>query len=60
MTPNNELRKLYKAVAEQIEIAKKYQQEFIKGRYSMLNVKIGNHFLGNKKQYQKEENKSME
>ena len=54
MTPNNELKKLYKTVAEQIEIAKKYQQEFIKGRCSILNVKIGNHFLGNKKTISKE------
>ena len=46
VTPNNELKLLYKTIAEQIEIAKeKYQQVLMVGDF---NVKIGNHIPGNK------------
>ena len=46
MTPNNELKLLYKTISEQIKIAKgKYQQVLMVGNF---NVKIGNHIPGNK------------
>ena len=46
MTPNNELKLLYKTIAKQIEIAKeKYQQVLLIGDF---NVKIGKHIPGNK------------
>ena len=46
VTPNNELKLLYKTTAEQIEIAKeKCQQVHMVGDF---NVKLGNHIPGNK------------
>ena len=46
VTPNNELKLLYKTIADQIEIPKgKYQQVLMVGNF---NVKIGNHIPGNK------------
>ena len=46
VTPNNELKLLYKLIAKQIEIAReKHQQVLMVGDF---NVKIGNHVPGNK------------
>ena len=60
MTIKNELKLLYKTIAEQIEIAKeKYQQVFII-YIGDFNVKIENHILATKKQCQKGGNISKE
>ena len=51
MTPNNELKLLYKTIAEQIAIAKKkYQQVLMVGDF---NVKIVNYIPGNKESVSK-------
>ena len=51
MTSNNELKLLYKTIAEKIETAKgKYQQALMVGHF---NVKVGNHILGNKEKVSK-------
>ena len=51
MTSNNELKLLYKTIAEKIETAKgKYQQALMVGHF---NVKVGNHIPGNKEKVSK-------
>ena len=46
MTPNNELKLLYKLIAKQIEIAREKHQQVL--MVADFNVKIGNHVPGNK------------
>ena len=53
MISNNDLKLLYKTIAEKIETAKeKYQQALMVGDF---NVKVGNHIPGNKEKVSKGE-----
>ena len=46
MTPNNDLKLLYKTIAEQIEIAEEKQQQVL--MVGDFSLKIGSHIPGNK------------